>query len=415
MRTKALSVKRILDGTHRTTDLSTTLSRITPCLKLANITRVANVTGLDDVGIPTVMVCRPLSRSLSVSQGKGLTLEAAKVSGIMESLEQWHAERPVVPLVLARAEDLRRNGRVIDVSLLPRYQREFHESTRILWTVASDLRTGEPLRVPYELVHLDLTLPLPAGSGYFHVGSNGLASGNTLAEALTHAVWELFERDAVSVFMALPLTHQARRRVRLESVDDPACVGLLERFEKAGIGAAVWDVTSDLGVPAFLCSIVERSLDPLRRVGLARGFGCHADRGIALSRSLCEAAQSRLTRITGSREDIRGPQFQEIRSPEAIAHQQRYLDEEALASHEFTDVQSLRTDSFEDDLAFALDRLEALGLPGIAYVNLSRDEFPISVVRAIVPGLEGSVMAHGYSRGQRARRAAAYSNGASAA
>lgn len=56
------------------------------------ITRVADVTGLDRIGIPVVMVCRPNARSLAVSQGKGIDIEAATVSGLMESVELYHAE-----------------------------------------------------------------------------------------------------------------------------------------------------------------------------------------------------------------------------------------------------------------------------------------------------------------------------------
>ena len=57
------------------------------------ITRIANVTGLDRIGIPVVMVCRPNARSIAVSQGKGLDMDAAIVSGLMESAELYHAEQ----------------------------------------------------------------------------------------------------------------------------------------------------------------------------------------------------------------------------------------------------------------------------------------------------------------------------------
>ena len=70
-----------------------TLERLRPVLAQVGVTRVAVITGLDDVGIPVVMVCRPNGRSLSVSQGKGVDLSAAKVSGIMEAVEAWHAEQ----------------------------------------------------------------------------------------------------------------------------------------------------------------------------------------------------------------------------------------------------------------------------------------------------------------------------------
>ncbi|MHC4093368.1 MAG: YcaO-like family protein, partial [Planctomycetota bacterium] len=68
-------------GTHRTVSPAETLARLTPLLPQMGITRVANITGLDFIGIPVVMVCRPNSRSIAVAQGKGLELVAAKVSG----------------------------------------------------------------------------------------------------------------------------------------------------------------------------------------------------------------------------------------------------------------------------------------------------------------------------------------------
>ena len=73
-------VKAYRHGTHRTVDPASTLARVQPYLAHTGITRIANVTGLDRIGVPVVMVCRPNSRSLAVSQGKGLTLDAAKAS-----------------------------------------------------------------------------------------------------------------------------------------------------------------------------------------------------------------------------------------------------------------------------------------------------------------------------------------------
>jgi YcaO-like protein with predicted kinase domain len=65
-------------GTHRLVPPAETLARLRPLLPKLGITRVANVTGLDTIGIPVAMAVRPNSRSLSVSQGKGLDLDAAR-------------------------------------------------------------------------------------------------------------------------------------------------------------------------------------------------------------------------------------------------------------------------------------------------------------------------------------------------
>jgi ribosomal protein S12 methylthiotransferase accessory factor len=130
------------------------------------ITRTANITGLDSVGLPVVMVCRPNSRSLAVSQGKGLTLEAAKASALMESVEFYHAERITQPLKLGSYEQLRYTHNLLDEESLPRTSISlFNPTLRLLWIEGHDLMHDEAVWVPYELVHTDYTLPFPAGSG----------------------------------------------------------------------------------------------------------------------------------------------------------------------------------------------------------------------------------------------------------
>ncbi|KYF86628.1 hypothetical protein BE20_00300 [Sorangium cellulosum] len=99
--------KGYLAGTHRQVPPEETLRRVRRLMPVMGITRIANVTGLDNIGIPVVMVCRPNSRSLSVSQGKGLDLPTAQASGLMESVEAYHAERIDLPLKLASYEELR--------------------------------------------------------------------------------------------------------------------------------------------------------------------------------------------------------------------------------------------------------------------------------------------------------------------
>lgn len=99
--------KTFRKGTHRVISPEETFYSFSRFMAAMGITRIANVTGLDSIGIPVVMVCRPNSRSLSVSQGKGLDLPLAKVSGLMETVEQYHAERIHLPLKFGSYEGLR--------------------------------------------------------------------------------------------------------------------------------------------------------------------------------------------------------------------------------------------------------------------------------------------------------------------
>ncbi len=395
--------KRVLSGTHRALAEEETLRRLQPLLADFGITRVANITGLDDIGIPTVVVTRPASRSLSVSQGKGLSLAAAKVSGIMESIEQHCAERVSLPLKLGSYSERLAQGHIVDVTQLPSYIRAFDACERTLWVDATSVRTGNTVEVPFELVHLDLRLPLPSGSGFWPIGSNGLSSGNCLPEAIAHGVWELIERDAVALFYQRPVLDQAERRLQLDSIDGNAAL-LLQRFERAGVGVALWDVTTDVGVAAYFCSIVEKELEPFRPVGMARGFGCHGDRQVAVCRALTEAAQSRLTRISGSRDDLQKADFGALREPENIALHQRQLAEPQ--SRPFSAAPNMRFETFEEDLRWLLERLRASGLDDILYVDLSAEGMPFHVVRVIIPGLEGAPDVPGYVAGKRAQTVA---------
>ena len=127
------------------------------------ITRVANVTGLDRIGVPVVMVVRPNSRSVAVSQGKGLTLAAAKASGVMEAAELWHAEHITKPLMLATFDELRREHRVADPDRLPRAGGTFEPHTPLLWIEGWDVVGGGSVWVPFELVSANYTLPHPTG------------------------------------------------------------------------------------------------------------------------------------------------------------------------------------------------------------------------------------------------------------
>src|SRR5476649_1138981 len=77
---------------HRIRSAEATFARVQKLFAPLGITRVANVPGLDCIGIPVVTVCRPNARSLALSQGKGVTLEAARTSGAMEAIELYHAE-----------------------------------------------------------------------------------------------------------------------------------------------------------------------------------------------------------------------------------------------------------------------------------------------------------------------------------
>jgi ribosomal protein S12 methylthiotransferase accessory factor len=388
-------------GSHWAVPPAETVARLRPLLPLMGITRLADVTGLDRIGVSVFQAIRPLSRSVSVSQGKGLDPDAARASALMEAVETWHAERIDRPLRLARERDLAQAARVIDTGRLPRVAgTEYDPGRLILWLQGQELGSGEPVWVPYEPVHTDYTLPQPAGSGFFLTSTNGLASGNVRAEAVIHALCELIERDAVGLWFRSEPASRAATAVDPDSVDDPACRKVLDRCAEAGCAIVIWNVTSDVGVPAYQCLLLDER-DPQGHGGL--GSGCHPAREVALLRALTEAVQVRMTYVSGARDDLSAAEY----TSGARVQRLRQATWLATGSRGGIDYQALpgcAAASFEADLAAIDARLAGAGVGPVVIVDLARPEIGVAVVRALVPGLEGPDDHPSYTPGARARR-----------
>ena len=381
-----------------------TLARVDAYRAEMGITRLANITGLDVVGLPVVVACRPNARSNAVSQGKGTDLDAAKASALMEAVETYHAERIGKPVWYGCAEDLGRHHRLANCETMAQLaQSRFSATLNMLWIEGRDLLTEEPVLVPYEAVHAAFVAPYPPGSGCFLASTNGLASGNNRLEAILHGLCEVVERDAATMF---DLRRRSRTAARLDlaSVDDSQCRAALASFQSAGLLLAIWDMTCDTGIPAFWCQILERPDWPRLVAAPTDGHGCHPSRSIALLRALTEAAQTRAIVISGTRDDVTAESYKGMDDPAAMEAWRRHL-EFGQAPLRFTDVRSYEPPSLEAAVEWLVVRLAAAGLREIIVVDLAPAGRPYSVVRVVVPGLEPPLHA-AYAPGQRARSAA---------
>lgn len=365
-------------GTHRVRTPEETWSVIAPRLSEFGISRVADVTGLDIIGIPVAVAYRPLSRTLSVSQGKGHSHLLAKISAVMESVEMWHAEfacpRPLHTAVPARDLDL-----PYGLTDLAQHEGSLLTARSPLdWVAATGLISGRSIPVPRQCVELTSLAGQAWHPRGLLVSSNGLASGNTYAEAALHALYEVVERDALSQLSAAP--GDPRRTLQVDTITDPMCTPLIEQIIAKGVFLDVVEVPNRWNVPCFAAFVWSEDF-----ALLTAGSGAHSSASVALCRAVTEAVQSRLTIISGARDDLTASYSHVLRG----STRQPVIDPNSTP---YTDVLNTFSGTFTN-IDTELDWIcrsvtETTGHEPLA-VDLSTHE-DFAVVKVISPGLSNT-------------------------
>lgn len=393
-------------GTYRSCSPSETLARVSRFTTAYGITRIADITGLDRLGLPVVNVVRPLSKSVSVSTGKGATPDAARVSGLMESIEAHHAENIREHPSAYKVGELSGGAGRINLRRTPRHDDHWPGDTAMVPCLeAFDLMEQVATLCPYELISNDFTVTGSANDlGMLPKGSNGLASGNNLLEAITHALYEVIERDAISLFHYLFDRSQTFHRIDL---DHPVFDGphdLIEQVRSAGMEVHVWDITSDVGVPTAYCMIWEGLEASRSAVRATVGAGTHADPGVAISRAVTEAAQDRLTLIAGARDDLLAENYLTDRTRAHEIRRSLCVDERSPVPPAWP--MTATTTTYDAELRRVCERLRRVGIDQVLAYDLSWPERPeIAVAKVVVPGLEAPHDDAGYVPGPRIHRA----------
>lgn len=370
-------------GTHRVCTPGETLHRIIPLLGRFGITRLADVTWLDDIGIPVFQAIRPDGYTLSVAQGKGLSSALARISAAMEAIETWHAERVGPGTCTADVGDVEATlGYAVDeLTLVPRHN--LHPALRLEWSRARALTGGGETLVPTSLLRMDGRVTGRWEPQLFHVTSNGLASGNTLEEAVLHGLYEVIERDS-----AAHRTDGVRQRLLDTGTVDGPARHLLDLFASAGVEVRAELLTGPMGLPCFRAAITS-DLFPVVFLGL----GCHLDRNVALCRALTEAAQSRLTSISGVRDDMTAEAYWQAEGVTSGRVEGPALGRgfEDAAMIPFGDIESISNQDLSDDLRLVTTRVREHTERDPLVVDHTRPDVGVPVVRVICPRLRHDV------------------------
>jgi ribosomal protein S12 methylthiotransferase accessory factor len=277
--------------------------------------------------------------------------------------------------------------------------RDYDEHVALEWCDGWDLVKERRVLIPLNFVLCPYEGP---AAGTWYSSSHGLASGNTIEEAICHALAEVIERDAYTIAaVRAELIPRARSfanslaegisfednvksdrspfpLVRLETVPDPVAK-LVSFAHKDDTKLWLRNVTSDVGIATFVASLQKINDDGTELA--AGGFGCHPNSTVAAIRAITEAAQGRIVQIQGVREDARriiqyGPK-------------ERVLwCSDAGDKINFDKIQSYENSDILDDIKLMIAKLKGVGIENIFVADLTMSDIPASVVKVIAPDIE---------------------------
>lgn len=391
-------------ASHRIMPPEQTIKRVRPYMRHIGVTRVADTTGLDNLGMHIFSAIRPTDMDLdgiSVFNGKGLTKADSHAGAMMEAIERYRAESwlgPVYHGTYAQMVAAHPEAKVMDPESMRLQRRKpFDPSTPLDWVDGWDLINDRPALVATTFVLCPYRGPAQA---VWESSSHGLASGNCIEEAVTHALAEVIERDSYTIAMVRTelaprftqvldriVTHECGPLVDTDELFPcidlttlPAKVQRLVRTaERAGAEVMLRNMSSDMDIPVFLAFL--RTVDENGVPFPTGGFGCDPNPTIAAIRAITEAAQGRNVMIQGVREDAKAIK----QRPHKVT---RVLWDPSEHTVPFDSVPSYHNDDILDDLKLMIERIQAVGITEAYAVDLTDPEIPASVARVLVPEAE---------------------------
>jgi len=194
---------------------------------------------------------------------------------------------------------------------------------------------------------------------------------------------EVVERDAWSIFES---KRMSKPEINCENTDNQIIKDILSKFKKAGIHVKLVDLTADVEITTVAAVSDDTILkDPAL---LTLGVGTHLDPEVAVIRALTEVAQSRATQIHGTREDTIRAVFMRKAGYERMKRINSYWFGESEKSIEINVLKNVSGKSFKEDIETSKKLLSKCGFNDVLYVDLTRPEIEIPVVRVLIPGME---------------------------
>jgi len=342
----------------------------------AGVTRLAQLTGLDCVGVPVWQAVRPWSRALTVHQGKGLDDAEARRGAIMEAIESHHAEQwlPGSSAICCSWDSLPAALRAPTLDDFAYRRGSPDPSAAVEWVPVEPLGCHPAFHVPGDCVSLDCAAATHPGLAR---NSNGQAAHFAREPAVLSALLEVIERDAVAEWIAGSVVSRCGSEIDTRTLHSDVLRSIDARMAALGIGWRLYRVQALIAVPVHVAEIATHGprVSPHEHVwGSAAAF----DPEESALKALLEALQTRCSQIAGSRDTIplSGAQAGTLRQPISLPQRSDWQ------GHPF----DLRTSRLAD-LEGVVGALGGAGYPQAGFVELSPAQASAISVKVFVPGL----------------------------
>jgi ribosomal protein S12 methylthiotransferase accessory factor len=309
----------------------------------------------------------------------------------MEGIETYCYEPRALDLVYGSYSYLSKQYPVIPpdrVFHIPRGEKA-KLSEELAWTWAYCVDQDARVLVPAETVFFPFLYADHGIKRHFMCGSNGVASGSTYLEAVTHGLYEVIER----YYWGMMEMHSNRLAIDCVRPSDFSefIEGKLPEETRGSINIVALRLKKGPNIPMAMATYVSDGL-------ASKGYGCAATWGMAVGRAISEAAQVVAIAKSGARED-------------AFTHTKRFLGKyakklEARKPVIFTFFEKTRKQiaaeakekshsTLRAEFDFLVTWLSKHGFNNLCIANLTREGVGVPVVKVFVPSMPPSFALRG--------------------
>lgn len=349
---------------------------------------------LGDVSTVIDSMCGPDCMGSLDGTGTGVDPEHARIVACAEALERYaNCLYDDAQLRWASANEI--GAEALDLDTLPRCSAtelaDPHcpvvlpdKDGQMRWIRGVDLRTRKSSWIPAVLVYMHISAH--GAEKITNPISTGAAAHTDPVRAITGALCEVIERDAISLVWLQKL---ALPRIELDVVG-PELQRYLDLYADRDVTVQLFDATTDVGIPiVYAVSIAPNHPDCHTVVACAAGL----DPQVAAAKAISETVSVRIA-LQGDKapddvHDFNGVSDGAIYmgDPARASAYDFLLD--SAARRRLSEMPSLATGDSTEDLRVVLDRLDAGGHDSYL-VDLTPDEamrVGMTVVRAVIPGM----------------------------